>query len=97
MKVIHQQWQLTGSILLVDDDGNAIVLGKDAQGNDARTGTVAIGVDRFRGNEVEIAYQKARAACEELLQKYQAQTQTAPANVLELVATGESESQQKPA
>jgi hypothetical protein len=67
MKLIHQQWQLTGTVLIVDDEGNALELGKDQQGQPARVVTVNIPVARFRGNEFENAYGQARVACEQLL------------------------------
>jgi len=70
MKIVHQQWQLVGSVLVVDDEGEALVIGKDAQGNTAKVGQIVITVDRFRGSEFEASYQKARAACEELLVKF---------------------------
>ena len=71
MKVIHQSWALVGQILVVDDDGNAIELGKDAQGNPAKVGTIQIPVSKFRGNAFQDAYADARKAVDETLAKYQ--------------------------
>jgi hypothetical protein len=84
MKIIHQQWQLVGQILVVDDEGEAQVIGKDSNGVDVKVGTLALPIARFRGNEVAAAYEKAREACAELLAKYQE-----PAPVLELVPSVE--------
>lgn len=70
MKLIHHQWQIIGQVLIVDDEDNAQVLGSDSQGNAAKSGTITIGVDRFRGNCFEEAYQKAKTACDELLEKH---------------------------
>lgn len=71
MKVIHQGWMLVGQILVVDDDGNAIELGKDQAGNPAKIGTIQIPVSKFRGNAFEAAYADARKAVDETLAKYQ--------------------------
>jgi hypothetical protein len=79
LKLIHQQWQLVGTVLIVDNEGNALELGKDAQGQSARVMTVNIPVARFRGNEFENAYGQARVACEQLLaQIEQAQGPASP-------------------
>jgi len=82
MKIVHQQWQIVGQILIVDDEDNAIVVGKDAQGNEAKLTTVQVGVPRFRGNEFAEAYNKAREACAVALTNAEAynKAQTPPAD-----------------
>jgi hypothetical protein len=70
MKIIHQQWQIVGQVFVVDEEGNAIIVGKDAQGNDTKIATVIIGVDKFRGNAFQEAYQRARKECDILLLKH---------------------------
>lgn len=47
MKLVHQQWTLVGTVLVVDDDGNAITLGKNEQGQDVKVVTVNVPVGKF--------------------------------------------------
>jgi len=81
MKLIHQQWQLVGSVLIVDDEGNAVPLGTNEQGQTVKSLNINVPVERFRRNEFERAYGQARVACEKLLE--QVAQQQGPTGVLD--------------
>lgn len=67
VKLIHQQWALVGTVLVVDEDGNAVPVGNDKDGNPVKPVTISVPVERFRGNEFAGAFGQARVACEQLL------------------------------
>lgn len=83
MRLIHQQWQLVGNVLIVDDEGNAVVVGKNAEGQEGKLAAIVINIPRFRGNEVEKAFNEARKGCAELLAKHEAQHSSERQAVLE--------------
>jgi hypothetical protein len=81
MKLVHQGWQLVGQILIVDDDGNAVELGKNEQGQAVKTVTVNVPVARFDDTAFFHAHGQARVACEQLLMQVAAQQEpVAPAD-----------------
>lgn len=88
MKLVHINWQLVGSVGVIDDDGEMQILGTTQDGQPVKQGNINVSIARFRGNEVEAAYLKARELCDQVLANAQ------PKGPSKLVETPPSESPQ---
>lgn len=72
-RLIHVNWQLVGTIGIADEDGELQVIGQTKEGEQLKNGNVAVGIKRFRGNEIQEAYVTARKLCEQVLARIKAE------------------------